>query len=77
MLCVETLIFAMILVLLPMHKLILYIDPGSGSFLFQIIIGGILSTWFFFKTFWTRMKLFFIGKKANKLPDDNLDSDAS
>ncbi len=61
------------LILLPllMEKLILYIDPGSGSFLFQIIIGGILSTWFFLKTFWTRIKLFFIGNNADKLPDDN------
>ena len=33
-----------------MQQLFLYIDPGSGSFLLQAIIGACLGIVFFFKT---------------------------
>ncbi len=46
----------------------LYIDPGSGSYLIQMIIAAILGGLFYFKTAWRRIVLFFTGKK--KFTDD-------
>jgi hypothetical protein len=33
-----------------MHYFLLYIDPGSGSYLVQVIVAGVLGVVFFFKT---------------------------
>ena len=32
-----------------------YLDPGSGSYLFQILIAGLLGSAFLLKTFWRRI----------------------
>jgi hypothetical protein len=32
-----------------------YIDPGSGSFIFQVVVGGLLGAAFAIKTFWRRI----------------------
>jgi hypothetical protein len=39
-----------------MKLFLLYIDPGSGSMLFQILIAGILSATMFVKTYWIKIK---------------------
>lgn len=39
--------------------ILLYIDPGSGSMLFQLLIAGLLGALYGIKLFWTRIKLFF------------------
>ena len=36
-----------------------YLDPGSGSFLIQLLIGGIVGLALVVRTFWGRIKLFF------------------
>ena len=41
----------------------LYVDPGSGSFLVQAIIAGILGALFFFKNLWWKVKAFFFKPK--------------
>lgn len=46
-----------------MKGLLLYIDPGSGSYLVQVIIGAVLGALFYFKRFWGRVKTFFVRKK--------------
>ncbi len=47
-----------------MKFLLLYIDPGSGSYLVQMIIAGVLAGLFYFKNLWLRVKAFFSkGKK--------------
>lgn len=38
---------------------LLYIDPGSGSYLVQAIIAGILGVIFYFKNIRLRIKSFF------------------
>jgi len=43
-----------------------YLDPGSGSYLFQIIIAALLSVSFLLKAFWQRIKLFFSGLFSEK-----------
>jgi hypothetical protein len=47
-----------------MTILFLYIDPGSGSYLVQVIIAAILGGAFWIKKFWRKIKSFFSrGKK--------------
>jgi hypothetical protein len=48
---------------------LLYIDPGSGSYLLQVIIAGVLAVLFYFKNTWLRIKSFFkrkSGEDSNK-----------
>jgi hypothetical protein len=47
-----------------MHNLFLYIDPGSGSYLIQVIIAALLGGAFWIKRFWRKIRSFFTrGKK--------------
>ena len=52
-----------------MHLFFLYIDPGSGSYILQMIIAAVLGVSFFFKNFWLAIKTFFTGKKIKKEDD--------
>lgn len=38
---------------------LIYIDPGSGSYLIQAIIAAVLGALFYFKTIWWRIRSFF------------------
>jgi hypothetical protein len=49
-----------------MQFFFLYIDPGSGSYLIQIIIAAVLGAGFFIKNFWLSIKAFFTGNKPKK-----------
>ncbi|HEV3411048.1 MAG TPA: hypothetical protein VG101_01160 [Puia sp.] len=42
-----------------MKTLFLYIDPGSGSYLVQVIIAAILGGAFWIKKFWRGIRSFF------------------
>ena len=48
---------------------LLYIDPGSGSFLVQAIIAAVLGIGFFFKNIWAFIKSIFY--RGPKKTDDN------
>jgi ATP-dependent Zn protease len=48
-----------------MHHL-LYIDPGSGSYLIQAIVAGALGVVFFFKNIKNHIKAFFFRKKKEE-----------
>jgi hypothetical protein len=52
-----------------MHLFFLYIDPGSGSYILQMIIAAVLGISFFFKNFWLTIKSYFTGKKPPKEED--------
>jgi len=39
--------------------ILLYVDPGSGSYLIQMIIAAILGALFYFKNLWWKIKAFF------------------
>jgi hypothetical protein len=52
-----------------MKYYLLYIDPGSGSYLIQVIIATVLSTAFFLKNFWYKIKSFFVKRKPEE--DEN------
>jgi hypothetical protein len=50
-----------------MQTFLLYIDPGSGSYLIQVIVAGVLGIAFFFKNIVFAVKMFFqrvFGKKS-------------
>jgi len=50
-----------------MRTIFLYIDPGSGSYLVQVIVAGVLGVVFFFKNLRLYIKSFFTrsSKKTN------------
>jgi hypothetical protein len=45
-----------------------YIDAGSGSFLFQILIGGLLGAAVAVKAFWRRIWAFFTRRPSRRVP---------
>jgi hypothetical protein len=49
---------------------LLYIDPGSGSYVLQVIIAAILGAAFWIKMSWLRIKAFFTGTKLNSEKKD-------
>lgn len=38
-----------------------YLDPGTGSFIIQMLIATLLGLSFLFKAFWRKVKLFIMG----------------
>jgi hypothetical protein len=57
-----------------MIRHLLYIDPGSGSYLLQVIIGAVLGVAVYFKTILHKVKMFFgKGKKEQEpeTPEEN------
>ena len=45
--------------------ILMYVDPGSGSYLVQVIIAAILGALFYFKAAWWKVKSFFTRKKKD------------
>ena len=48
-----------------------YLDPGTGSFFLQLLIGGLLGSFFAVKIYWAKIKTFLArvfhrGKKTEK-----------
>ena len=54
-----------------MRLIFLYIDPGSGSYLIQVIIAAVLGTLFFFKNLWWKFRSLFSRKKQEPPKNDN------
>lgn len=48
------------LVLFGEHQAYAYIDPGVGSFVFQMLIAGLVGASFLIKIFWKQIKMFFV-----------------
>lgn len=46
---------------------LLYIDPGSGSYLVQVLIAAVLGVGFFFRNLRTYIKSFFSRSEKNSL----------
>lgn len=55
-----------------MRIIFLYLDPGSGSYLIQVIIAAVLGVGFFFRNFWYKIKSFFTGSKKEEGKDADL-----
>jgi hypothetical protein len=54
---------------------LIYIDPGSGSYLVQAIIAAVLGAAFYFKTIWLKIKMFFGGRKKDQQPANKEEHD--
>lgn len=49
-----------------------YLDPGSGSFLLQLLIAGLLGLAVALRAYWSKIKKFFKrGKKEEEETDDD------
>lgn len=51
------------------HNAYAYLDPGSGSYMLQILLGTLVAGFFAIKQYWHRLKHFFkerFGKKEDK-----------
>jgi hypothetical protein len=48
--------------------MIAYIDPGSGSYFFQLLIGGLLGAAVAVKLFWRRVWAFLTGRRSRDRP---------
>ena len=51
---------------MSLGTILLYVDPGSGSYLVQMIIAAILGAIFYFKSAWWRIRSFFTRKKDKR-----------
>lgn len=49
----------------------LYLDPGSGSMIIQMVIAAVLGAGVLIRVFWKNIKAFFTGKKVS----DDSDAD--
>ena len=49
---------------------LLYVDPGSGSYLVQMIIAAVVGALFYFKNLWWRFKSFFTRSKHREPEKD-------
>ena len=47
-----------------------YLDPGTGSYIFQIVIAGLLGAAFAVKVFWIKIKSFLAGVFSKQKKDD-------
>jgi hypothetical protein len=54
--------------LAPYLRPSLYLDPGSGSFLIQLLLAALLGGAFAIKIYWKKIKALFSGKKAEIPP---------
>lgn len=55
--------------------ILLYVDPGSGSYLVQVIIAAVLGALFYFKNLWWQIKAFFTRSKKEKPPTNETTND--
>ena len=50
-----------------------YLDPGTGSYVLQVLIAGVVAGFFTIKLFWLKIVGFFarlVGKQAPNKPSD-------
>ena len=48
-----------------------YLDPGTGSMLLQVILGGVAAVGVAFKLYWHRLKVALSGRKKEHAEDDS------
>ncbi len=53
-----------------MDRALAYIDPGAGSMLIQVLIGGIAAGAVLFKLYWYKFKSFFARNRSQSSDDD-------
>ena len=62
--------FQLITLLAPHLRPQAYLDPGSGSFLIQLLIAGLVGAGFLIKAYWKKIKGLF-NRSDTKTEDEN------
>jgi hypothetical protein len=62
--------FHLVTLLAPQLRPQAYLDPGSGSFLIQLLIAGLVGAGFLVKVYWKKIKGLF-NRSASKKDDDS------
>jgi hypothetical protein len=65
--------FQLISLLAPILRPHVYLDPGSGSFLVQLLIAGIVGAGFLIKMYWKKIKGLFIRSDQGKEDDSDVE----
>jgi hypothetical protein len=52
------LLFVFLVLSLPAAPAFAYLDPGTGSYLFQIMVASLIGGAFAIKTYWSKIKTF-------------------
>ncbi len=65
-------VFLFVLVIFPPRSAHAYIDPGTGSYILQIVIAGIAAGAFAIKMFWRRIRALFSSNKTQEDSDQEL-----
>ncbi len=50
----------------------MYLDPGFGSMILQLVLAGLLAVGVFVRIFWSKIRTLF-GKKSNDILDEEND----
>jgi hypothetical protein len=61
--------YPLVTLLAPILRPQAYLDPGSGSFLIQLIIAGIVGAGFIVKVYWKKLKGLFSRSESKKEDD--------
>jgi hypothetical protein len=64
--------FQLISLLAPILRPHAYLDPGSGSFLVQLLIAGIVGVGFLIKMYWKKIKGLFNRSEPGKEDDSDV-----
>jgi len=51
-----------------------YLDPGTGSYLLQVLLAALVAITFGFRAFWSRIKGFFSGISGKQIDPNNDES---
>ncbi|OGN94033.1 MAG: hypothetical protein A2Y88_01325 [Chloroflexi bacterium RBG_13_48_10] len=64
--------FQLIRLMTPLLRPHAYLDPGSGSFLVQLLIAGIVGAGFLIKVYWKKIKSLFHRSDSEKEEDSDV-----
>jgi len=64
--------FQLITLFSPILRPHAYLDPGSGSFLIQLLIAGIVGAGFLIKVYWKKIKGLFVRSDSKKEDDSDV-----
>lgn len=63
-------VLVLFLHLVPAERAEAYLDPGTGSYIFQMLAAVVLTAAFTIKHYWRNLKAFFSRRRARKVEDE-------
>ena len=70
----NTTIVTVILILSSIREASAYIDPGTGSYIIQLMIAGLLGAAFTLKVYWKKVKAYFLNLFFNRTKKNKYDN---